>query len=141
MQQESLRERMAIMTMSLLLASKTSVNLIGIGLVLLGIVLFFTTLAFWRSAVEDPAVLAPLEVMADRSFARADDQKRLELLNQVRPDGAEAVVMNVAPPALTREPTSEPRKLFRDKFSHDDDAVDVLPAIIDPLLIQHNSEE
>ena len=141
MQQECLRERMGTVTIGLLLASKTSVDLIGIGLVLLGVVLLFTTLAFWRSAVEDPAVLAPLEVMADRSFARADDQKRLELLNQVRPDGAAAVVMNVAPSVLMREPTSEPRKLFRDKFSHDDDAVDVLPPIIDPLLSQHNSEE
>jgi len=141
MQQECLRERMTGVTIGLLFASKTSVDLIGIGLVLLGIVLLFTTLAFWRSAVEDPAVLAPLEVMADRSFARADEQKRLELLNQVRPDGAAAVVMNVAPPVLMREPTSEPRKMFRDKFSHDDDAVDVLPPIIDPLLNQHNSEE
>jgi len=141
MQRTCLRERMTTVTIGLLFASKMSVNLIGIGLVLLGIALLFVTLAFWRAAVEDPAVLAPLEVMADRSFARADDQKRLELLNQVRPDGAEAVVLNLAPPVLTREPTSEPRKLFRDKFSHDDDAVDVLPSIIDPLLSQHNSKE
>ena len=141
MQRACWRERLSAVTIGLLLASSMSVNLIGIGLVLLGVVLMFTTLAFWRSAVEDPAVLAPLEVMADRAFARADDQKRLELLNQVRPDGAAAVVMNVAPPVLMREPRSEPRKLFRDKFSHDDDAVDVLPPIIDPLLSQHNSEE
>jgi hypothetical protein len=52
---------MATVTIGLLLASKLSVNLIGGGLVLLGLVLLVATLAFWRAAIEDPAVLAPLE--------------------------------------------------------------------------------
>ena len=74
---------MATVTMGLLLASKLSVNLIGGGLVVLGLALLVATLAFWRSAVEDPAVLAPLEIMADRSFARADQAKRTEMLISV----------------------------------------------------------
>lgn len=132
---------MAIMTIGLLLASKMSVNLIGGGLLVLGIALLIATLAFWRSAIEDPAVLAPLEIMADRSFARADQTKRTELLNEVRPGGADPIIHHIAPSVLMREPISEPEKPFRDPFPHDDDAVDVLPSIIDPLLIQQKNKE
>lgn len=129
------------MTIALLLASKLSVNLIGGGLVILGIALLTATLAFWRSAIEDSAVLAPLEIMADRSFARADQAKRTEMLNDVRTDGAEPIIHHVAPAVLMREPISEPEKPFHDPYPHDDDAVDVLPSIIDPLLIQQKNKE
>ena len=135
------RERMATVTIGLLLASKLSVNLIGGGLVVLGIVLLIATLAFWRAAIEDPAVLAPLEIMADRSFARADQAKRTDMLNEVRTDGAEPIINHIAPAALMREPISEPEKPFHDPYPHDDDAVDVLPPIIDPLLIQQKNKE
>ncbi len=126
-----------------LLASSTSVNALGVGLIVLGLVLLFVTLGFWRGAVEDPEVLAPLEVMADRSFARADETKRLALLNQVRPEGAEPVVHRAAPPVLAREPLSEPERPFRDPYDHSDDAVDVVAAptsVIDPLLNQQQEE-
>lgn len=132
---------MATVTIGLLIASKLSVNLIGGGLVLLGLVLLVATLAFWRAAIEDPAVLAPLEIMADRSFARADQAKRTEMLNGVRTDGAEPIIHHVAPDTLMREPISEPEKPFHDPYPHDDDAVDVLPSIIDPLLIQQKNKE
>ena len=130
--------------MFLVVASSMSVNVLGIGLIMLGLVLLVVTLAFWRSAVEDPEVLAPLEVMADRSFAKADETKRLALLNQVRPDGAEPVVHHAAPAVLSREPISEPVRPFRDPFDHSDDAVDVIPqttSIIDPLLNQTHEEQ
>ncbi len=126
-----------------LLASSMSVNALGVGLIVLGLVLLFVTLGFWRGAVEDPEVLAPLEVMADRSFARADETKRLALLNQVRPEGAEPVVHHAAPPVLAREPLSEPVRPFRDPYDHSDDAVDVVAAptsVIDPLLNQQQEE-
>lgn len=128
---------------AVLLASRVSVNLLGAGLVVLGLVLLVVTLLFWRSAVEDPEVLAPLEVMADRSYARADDAKRLALLNQVRPEGAEPVVHHAAPPVLTREPLSEPERPFDDPFDHSDDAVDIVaaPSIIDPLLNQNKEDQ
>jgi hypothetical protein len=132
---------MSNVTIGLLLASKLSVNLIGGGLVILGLALLIATLAFWRSAIEDSAVLAPLEIMADRSFARADQAKRAEMLNEVRTDGAEPIVHHVAPAVLMREPISEPVKPFHDPFPHDDDAVDVLPSIIDPLLNQQKNKE
>lgn len=128
-------------------ASNVTVNVLGGGLVVLGLVLLAVTVIFWRSAVEDPEVLAPLEVMADRRFARADESRRLALLNQVRPEGAEPIVHHVAPPVLAREPDGEPERLFKDPFPHDDDAVDVrdrpaepVPAIIDPLLSQRAAD-
>ena len=132
---------MATVTIGLLLASKLSVNVIGGGLVVLGVVLLIATLAFWRAAIEDPAVLAPLEIMADRSFARADQAKRTEMLNDVRTEGAEPIINHIAPAALMREPISEPEKPFHDPYPHEDDAVDVLPPIIDPLLIQQKNKE
>ena len=126
------------------LASQLTVNLLGGGLIVLGVVLLGVTLVFWRSAVEDPEVLAPLEVMADRSYARADDAKRLALLNQARVDGAEPVVHHAAPQVLTREPLTQPEKPYDDPFNHADDAVDIVPvapSIIDPLLHQNTQEE
>lgn len=126
-----------------LVASSMSVNVLGAGLVVLGLVLLAVTLRFWQSAEEDPEVLAPLEVMADRSYARADDTKRLALLNQVRPAGAEPIVHHIAPDVLAREPLSEPVRPFRDPYDHSDDAVDIVstsPTIIDPLLNQTQEE-
>ena len=118
-----------------------TVNIIGVGLIVLGMVLLVVTTMFWRAAVEDPEVLAPLEVMADRRFARADDTRRRDLLNEVRPSGAAPVTEESREPVLMREPVSEPERPFRDPFPHDDDAVDVVPQrthsvpqIIDPLL-------
>ncbi|MFM9226832.1 MAG: hypothetical protein ACKOQ1_09470, partial [Actinomycetota bacterium] len=59
------------MNPGLVAASDTTVNILGGGLVALGLVLLAVTVVFWRSSVEDPDVLAPLEVMADRRFARS----------------------------------------------------------------------
>ncbi len=130
------------MSRTVLFATNTNVNLIGGGLVLLGLFLLIVTLAFWRSAVEDPEVLAPLEIMADRKYARADDSRRLAMLNMARPDGADPVVHHAAPAMLVREPVSEPERQYQDPFNHADDAVDLIPApqlIIDPLL--NNNQE
>ncbi len=124
------------------IASSMSINFIGAGLIVIGIVLLFVTLSFWKSAIEDPEVLAPLEVMADRKFARADETRRLALLNMVRPSGAEPVVHHAAPSVLVREPLSEPERPYRDPFNHADDAVEVIEQpsiIIDPLL--NNNQE
>jgi Na+-transporting methylmalonyl-CoA/oxaloacetate decarboxylase gamma subunit len=122
------------MQLAALLATDAMVNILGVGLIALGLVLLVITISFWKSAVEDNSVLAPLEVMADRRFARANDSRRLAMLNKVRPEGAEPVTQLASPPVLLREPVSEPAKPFRDPFPHDDDAVDVVPSTIDPLL-------
>lgn len=135
------RERLSNMPLNLVLASSMSINFIGGGLVLIGLALLVSTLMFWRAAVDDPEVLAPLEIMADRKFARADETRRLAMLNQMRPEGAEPVVHHVTTTMLMREPVSEPVRPFEDKFDHDDDAVDVLPSVIDPLLSKQSNKE
>lgn len=122
-----------------LLATDVTVNAVALGMVLLGVALFAVTLRFWRSAGEDPAVLAPLEVMGDRRFARADPDGRTAILNEVRPSDADHPAEIVAPPVLDHEPAEQERP-FRDTFDHTDDAVDVVdapaavPQVIDPLL-------
>ncbi|MGA1362317.1 MAG: hypothetical protein ACO36A_05320 [Ilumatobacteraceae bacterium] len=122
----------------LLFAADLTVNAVAFGMVALGAALFMATLRFWRSAGEDPAALAPLEVMGDRRFARADEDGRAAILNGVRPTGAEHPAEIVAPPVLDHEPAEQVRTL-RDTFDHTVDAVDVVeatavPRVIDPLL-------
>ncbi len=143
------------MSPSALVASDMLVNALSLAMIATGIVLFVVTVRFWRSAGEDPAVLAPLEVMGDRRFARADGEERIVLLNAVRPDGAEMIDHVEAPTVLDHEPAQQ-RRPFRDRFDHRDDGVDVvetpsgedrevderpvMPPVIDPLLSQQQSE-
>lgn len=116
-------------------ASDLRVNLIALGMIALGVALFVVTLRFWGSAGEDPEVLAPLEVMGDRRFARSDEAGRVNLLNEVRPEGAQPLEHISAPEILDHEPPQQERA-FRDTFDHSDDGVDVVPQVIDPLLSQ-----
>lgn len=124
------------------IASSVSINILGGALIVLGFALLLITLSFWKSAIEDPEVLAPLEVMADRKYARADDSRRLAMLNMVRPEGADPVVHHAVPTMLVREPVSEPERPYRDPYNHADDAVEVVKnpiSVIDPLL--NNNQE
>jgi hypothetical protein len=129
-----------VLSTNSVLSANTTVNVIAVGLIVLGFCLFVVTIRFWRSAVEDPVVLAPLEVMQDRKFARADREQRIHLLNTVRAPDAVIPVSADASSPLMREPVSEPERPFRDPFPHDDDAVDVVPRVIDPLLMQQQSK-
>lgn len=130
------------MSPEVVIATNMTVNIIGIGLIVLGLALLVSTLAFWRAAVEDSDVLAPLEVMADRKYARADEVERAQMLNHFRPEGAEVPELQISlPTVLTREPHSEPERPFRDPYPHDDDAVDIVPTVIDPLLSQQKKSE
>lgn len=113
-------------------AANTLVNIIGGGLIIVGIVVLWATVAFWRGTHQDHSVLAPLEVMGERKFARADEGERLDLLNDVRPEGAPRVQVIAEPEVLSHEPADARERPFRDTFDHSDDAVDV----IDPLLSQ-----
>ena len=119
-----------------LLAADMRINAISAGMVALGVALFVVTLRYWRGAGEDPEVLAPLEVMGDRKFARADEAGRTQILNSVRPEGAELIDHIDAPVILDHEPPQQERP-YRDPFDHADDAVDVVPQVIDPLLSQN----
>lgn len=98
----------------MLAASNPAVNLIGLGLVVLGLALLVATLAFWRSAIEDPEVLAPLEVMGERRYVRSNDFERFEILNDVRPGGPMPIRITTAPPPA-REPAARPRRERRER--------------------------
>jgi len=118
-------------------AANMTIHLVGVGLVVLGLFLLVATIVLWRGAVSDPEVLAPLEVMADRKFARADNMERVAILNTVRQEGSELVDVSHDAVALFREPISEPVRAWLDPYPHDDDAVDIVPmapAVIDPFL-------
>jgi hypothetical protein len=119
-------------------AANMTVNVVAVGLIVLGVLLFVVTISFWRGAVEDPAVLAPLEVMEDRKFARADLEERNELLNKFRTSDSPVITHSDVSSPLLREPSSEPERPYQDPFPHDDDAVDVVPNVIDPLLNRQN---
>jgi hypothetical protein len=118
-------------------AINMTLHLMGIALVVLGLILLVVTVVLWRGAVEDPEVLAPLEVMADRKFARADSNQRREILDTMRVEGSEPIDVSIDAVALFREPSSEPVRPWHDPYPHDDDAVDIVPqapTVIDPLL-------
>lgn len=124
-------------------AANMTINIVGASLFALGLVLLVSTVMLWRGASVDQEVLAPLEVMADRKFARANDEHRVELLNLVRQEGSEHVYEFADAQVLIREPVSQPKRPWLDPFPHDDDAVDVVtlaPAVIDPLL-QNNRKD
>lgn len=98
----------------MLSALNPTVNFIGFGLIIVGVALLVATLAFWRSAIEDPEVLGPLEVMGERRYSKANDFERLEILNDVRPGGPMPVRITMAPPPAA-EPLAgpEPRRRKR----------------------------
>jgi hypothetical protein len=66
---------------------------LGVGLVMLAVWLFRTTRP-------DPELLAPLDVMGERKWRRADPVWQRRKLDQVRPAGARPLQPSVAPPEL-----------------------------------------
>ena len=59
---QPLRERLGPVPATAVLASDMTVNVVSVGMVVLGLVLLVVTLRFWRTAGEDPEVLAPLDL-------------------------------------------------------------------------------
>jgi hypothetical protein len=62
------------------------------GLVLLGCMLIWLTVRWWRSTRVEHPVLAPLEVMGERSWRKSGDVQRSMALDAVRPEGADKLV-------------------------------------------------
>lgn len=118
------------------LAANLLVNVIAVGLIVIGIGLLWVTFAYWKSATPDHAALATLEIMEDRRFGRADDSKRVDMLNKVRPSGETPKERIEEPPVLRREPR-------RARSSSDERTVEDRPqeqkpsGPIDPLLSRH----
>lgn len=65
----------------------------GLGLLLLAVWIF-------RSTRPDHELLAPLEVMGERSWRRGDPVWQRRRLDELRPDGAKPLAPSVAPPEL-----------------------------------------
>lgn len=75
--------------------STRTILLVVVGLVAMGVLLSGVTVWFWRSTRPDHPALAPLEVMGDRRFATRSAFEQRQLLDSVRPEGAE--VQRAAP--------------------------------------------
>lgn len=58
-------------------------------MVVAGVLVLAVTVWFWRSTRPEPSALAPLEVMGERSFVRADHDEQQRRLDKVRPAGEE----------------------------------------------------
>jgi len=118
------------------LAANLLVNVIAVGLIVIGIVLLWVTFSYWNSATPDHAALATLEIMEDRKFGRADDNKRVDMLNKVRPSGEAPKERIEEPPVLRREPR-------RTRSASEDSKIEDRPretkpsGPIDPLLSRH----
>lgn len=118
------------------LAANLLVNVIAVGLIVIGFGLLWVTFSYWKSATPDHAALATLEIMEDRKFGRADNNKRIDMLNKVRPSGEALKERIEEPPVLRREPR-------RTRSANDEPkAADLPPETkpsgpIDPLLSRH----
>lgn len=62
----------------------SEVTLVAVGMIAIGVALGALTWWTWRASAPESPVLAPLEVMGDRSWARADDATRKRMLDEVR---------------------------------------------------------
>ena len=94
-------------------------TLIALVCVVVGIALARMTWWFWNEARPESPALAPLEIMSDAAYGKADESQRAAMLNAVRM-GAETL----AP----RRPVSRPERIVKVP-------VDNAPRhFIDPLL-------
>ncbi|MFM8870080.1 MAG: hypothetical protein ACKOFD_00660 [Actinomycetota bacterium] len=119
-----------------MLAANLLVNVIAVGLVVIGIGLLWVTFSYWKSATPDHAALATLEIMEDRKFGRADDNKRVDMLNKVRPSGEAPKERIEEPPVLRQEP-QRTRSASEDRQIEDRPREAKPSGPIDPLLSRH----
>ena len=61
-----------------------SLKFLGLAMISIGAGLVAVTVWFWNAARPDPEVLAPLEIMGDRVFVKANEKEKTRLLNAVR---------------------------------------------------------
>ena len=94
-------------------------TLIALVCVVVGIALARMTWWFWNEARPESPALAPLEIMSDAAYGKADEAQRVSMLDAVR--------MGAETPA-PRRPVSRPERTI-------DAPVDNAPRhVIDPLL-------
>lgn len=71
-------------------------------LVALGLALLMLAVWLRRTTRPDPEVLAPLEVMGERKWRRADPVWQRRRLDEIRPRGAAPMQPSIAPPAIDK---------------------------------------
>lgn len=69
-------------------------------LIALGLALLMVAIWMWRTTRPDPEFLAPLEAMGERRWRRGDPVWQRRRLDELRPDGAEPLVVSAAPPEI-----------------------------------------
>lgn len=79
--------------------TRTITSIIAL-LVALGLALVMIAIWHHRTTRPDPELLAPLDVMGDRKWRRADPVWQRRRLDEVRPEGAQPLEPAVAPPDL-----------------------------------------
>ena len=79
--------------------TRTVTSIIAL-LVALGLGLAMVAVWLHRSTRPDPELLAPLEVMGERKWRRADPVAQRRTLDAVRPENARPLEPSVAPPAF-----------------------------------------
>jgi hypothetical protein len=102
-------------------------TLIALVCVVVGIALARMTWWFWVEARPESPALAPLEIMSDAAYVKADEAQRVAMLDAVR--------MSTTNVPVARPMITEPRKPVGRLDRVVDTSVDDAPRhVIDPLL-------
>lgn len=116
----------------------TTVRLVVLALVALGVALSAVTVWYWRSTRPDHPALGPLEVMSSRRFARLSPFERERRLDAARPEGAQPQHRSrsaVAAEARGRQLAAELQALVESTPEGFDDLdVDPVPDLSPPSL-------
>lgn len=101
--------------------TRTVTSLIAL-LVALGLALVMVAVWLFRRTRPDHELLAPLEVMGERTWRRLDPVGQRRRLDELRPDGATPLTPSAAPPDLDDAFEAGPLASGFDDLHGDDDA-------------------
>lgn len=101
--------------------TRTVSSIVGL-LVALGLALAMIAVWVWRSTRPDPELLAPLEVMGERRWRRADPVAQRRTLDAVRPEEAEPLTPSAAPPVIDAAFDAGPSGAGFDDLHADDES-------------------
>lgn len=108
--------------------TRTVTSIIAL-LVAVGLALAMVSVWLYRTTRPDHELLAPLEVMGDRKWRRADPVAQRRTLDTVRPDGAKPLEPSVAPPSLDEAFEAGPTAAgFEDLHGDHAEELDGVPA-------------
>ena len=107
-------------------------TLIALVCVVVGIALARMTWWFWVEARPESPALAPLEIMSDAAYGKADEAQRVAMLDAVRMDSSKNPVTKPIK-TTSHKPASRPERTVNAPV--DNAPVDNAPRhVIDPLL-------